>query len=47
MKAFNNIKTPSKLFKKKASLITKLPVNFIDEYCKKVTQQNLFYCEKE
>ena len=42
MKAFNNNKELSELFKQKAALKTKIPVKFISEYCKKLTQQNLF-----
>ena len=42
MKAFNNDKESSELFKQKASVVTKVPVKFISEYCKKLNQQNLF-----
>jgi len=42
MKAFNNDKESSELFKQKASVVTKVPVKFISEYCKKMNQQNLF-----
>ena len=42
MKAFINNKESSELFKKKAAEVTKVPVKFIGEYCKKLTQQNLF-----
>ncbi len=42
MKAFNNNKESSELFKQKAAEVTKVPVKFIGEYCKKLTQQNLF-----
>ena len=42
MRAFNNNKESSELYKQKAALITKVPVKFISEYCKKLTQQNLF-----
>ena len=43
MKTFINDKESSKLYKQKATAATKVPVNFIGEYCKKITQQNLFY----
>ena len=42
MKAFINNKESSELFKQKAAEVTKVPANFIGEYCKKLTQQNLF-----
>ena len=42
MKAFNNNKELSELFKQKAALKTEIPVKFMSEYCKKLTQQNLF-----
>ena len=42
MKAFINNKESSELFKQKAAAVTKVPVKFIGEYCKKLTQQNLF-----
>ena len=42
MKAFINNKEPSELFKQKASEVTKVPVKFVGEYFKKLTQQNLF-----
>ncbi len=42
MKAFNNNKESSELFKQKAAEVTKVPVMFIGEYCKKLSQQNLF-----
>ena len=42
MKAFVNNKELSELFKQKATEVTKVPVKFISEYCKKLTQQNLF-----
>ena len=42
MKAFINNKESSELFKQKAAEVTKVPVKFIGEYCKKLTQQNLF-----
>jgi len=42
MKAFNNNKESSELFKQKTSIVTKVPIKYIGEYCKKLTQQNLF-----
>ena len=42
MKAFINDKESSELFKQKAAAITEVPVKFTAEYCKKLTQQNLF-----
>ena len=42
MKTFLNDKETSELFKQKASAVTNVPVKFIGEYCKKLTQQNLF-----
>ena len=42
MKTFINDKESSELYKQKAAEATKVPVNFIGEYCKKITQQNLF-----
>ena len=42
VKAFINNKESSELFKQKAAEVTKVPVKFIVEYCKKLTQQNLF-----
>ena len=42
MKAHLNDKDLSKLFKESASSITNISIKFIDEYCKKLTQQNLF-----
>ena len=42
MKVFNNKKESSELFKQKAAVVTKVPVKFISEYCKKINQQNLF-----
>ncbi len=42
MKTFINNKESSELYKQKASLATKIPIKFITEYCKKLTQQNLF-----
>ena len=42
MKAFSNDKEFSKLFEKEAALKTDVQVKFVGEYCKKLTQQNLF-----
>ena len=42
MKAFINNKESSELFKQKAAEVTKVPVKFIGEYCKRLTQQNIF-----
>ncbi len=42
MKAFINDKETSKLYEQKAALITGVEVKFINEYCKKLTMQNLF-----
>ena len=42
MKAFLNDKESSKLFEQEASLTTGVEVKFVGEYCKKLTQQNLF-----
>ena len=42
MKAFMNNKESSELLKQKAAAVSEVPVKFIGEYCKKLTQQNLF-----
>ena len=42
MKAFINDKQSSKLFEQEAALTTGVEVKFVGEYCKKLTQQNLF-----
>ena len=42
MKAFINDKESSELYKQRAAVTTRVPVNFIGEYCKRITQQNLF-----
>ena len=42
MKAFFNDKESSKLYQQKAATITGVEVKFIGEYCKKLTQQNIF-----
>ena len=42
MKAFINDKESSKLFEQEAATKTGIKVRFVGEYCKKLTQQNLF-----
>ena len=42
MKAFINDKESSKLFEQEAALKAEVEVKFVGEYCKKLTQQNLF-----
>ena len=42
MKAFSNDKELFKLFEKEAALTTEVEVKFVGEYCKKLTQKNLF-----
>ena len=42
MKAYFNNKESSKLFEQEAAAISGVSVDFIGEYCKKLTQQNLF-----
>ena len=42
MKAFLNDKESSKLYQQEAAAITGVSVKFIGEYCKKLTQQNIF-----
>ena len=42
MKAFMNDKETSKLYEQKAASITGVEVRFVNEYCKKLTMQNLF-----
>ena len=42
MKAHINDKDLSVLFEEKASSIANISINYISEYCKKLTQQNLF-----
>tara|TARA_B100001093_G_scaffold439832_1_gene440002 strand:+ start:876 stop:1133 length:258 start_codon:yes stop_codon:yes gene_type:complete len=42
MKAFTNDKESSKLYEQKAALTTGVGVKFVNEYCKKLTMQNLF-----
>ena len=43
MKAFFNDKESSKFYQQKASSIAGVEVKFIGEYCKKLTQQNIFW----
>ena len=43
MKAFTNDKETSKLYEQKAASITGVEVKFVNEYCKKLTMQNLFW----
>ncbi|MBO8234116.1 hypothetical protein HA151_06240 [Prochlorococcus marinus XMU1419] len=42
LKAFINDKESSKLYAEEAALTTEVEVKFVGEYCKKLTQQNLF-----
>ena len=42
MKAYLNDKELSNLFKEEAAFTTGVEVKYIIEYCKKLTQQNLF-----
>ena len=42
MKAFTNNKDSSKLYQQKAALNAGVEINYIGEYCKKLTQQNIF-----
>ena len=42
MKAFIKDKESSKLYEQEAAKTTGVQVNFVGEYCKKLTQQNLF-----
>tara|TARA_Y100001978_G_scaffold170527_1_gene159896 strand:+ start:544 stop:801 length:258 start_codon:yes stop_codon:yes gene_type:complete len=42
MKAFQSNKDSSKLYQKQVSEISGVDVEYINEYCKKLTQQNLF-----
>ena len=42
MKAFFNDKDSSKFYKKQAASSTGVELQFIGEYCKKLTQQNIF-----
>ena len=42
IKAFVNDKKLSEIFEQEAALTTGVDVSFVGEYCKKLTQQNLF-----
>ena len=42
MKAYLNDKELSNLFKEEAALKTEVEIDFVSEYCKKLTQQNIF-----
>ena len=42
MKAFATNKDSSKLYQQKAALNSGVEINYIGEYCKKLTQQNIF-----
>ncbi len=42
MKAFMNDKESSEIFKQRAAAKVGVPVKIIGDYCKKLTQQNLF-----
>ena len=43
MKAFLNDKESSKLYQQKAALNSGIDIKYIGEYCKKLTQQNIFW----
>ena len=47
MKAFLSNKDTSKLYKQKAALNSGVEISYIDEYCKKLTQQNIFWSGEE
>ena len=42
MKAYLNDKELSKFFEQEAALNTEVEIDFVGEYCKKLTKQNLF-----
>ena len=42
MKAFTSNKELSKIYQQKAALNSGVEINYINEYCKKLTQQNIF-----
>ena len=42
MKAYINDKESSKLYQQKAAINAGVEINYISEYCKKLTQQNIF-----
>ena len=43
MKAFSSDKDSSKLYQQKAALNSGIDTKYIGEYCKKLTQQNIFW----
>ena len=47
MKAFSNDKDSSKLYQQKAALNSGIDINYVIEYCKKLTQQNIFWNGEE
>ena len=42
MKAYLNDKELSKFFEQEAAIKTEVEIDFVGEYCKKLTKQNLF-----
>ena len=42
LKAFSINKKSSMFYQQKVSLVTGLEVSLVDEYCKKLTQKNIF-----
>ena len=42
MKALSSDKDSSKLYQQKAALNSGIDINYVGEYCKKLTQQNIF-----
>ena len=47
MKAYSNNKNSSKLYQQKAALNSGVEIEYIGEYCKKLTLQNIFWHGKE
>ena len=47
IKAFSNNKGSSKLFKQKTVISTKISIKLVGKYCKKLTQQYLFWYEEK
>ena len=47
MKAFANNKDSSKLYQQKAALNSGVEIYYISEYCKKLSQQNIFWSEEK
>ena len=47
MKAFSSNKDSSKLYQQKAALISGVETEHVSEYCKKLTQQNIFWHGKK